>query len=258
VDRALWFNYDFLYQKYFVEEMSTVKLAAFVDTFPNTIRRALKHFGIPSRNRSAAAKNFLENNEHPRSGVKRSQSEREKISQGVQKAWNTLPAQQNKARRKRLSESARAQWDNLDEDERAATLKKMARANKETRTGGSKNENMVAALLGDLGYKVTQRTKDFTPDGLMEIDIALYNERVAIEWDGPSHFLPIYGDENFERVKEKDERKNTSLMSNGWTVLRCRDYSSCHSLAFCKRAVKAIVDFVTQKAPKGVYYIDAR
>lgn len=257
-----WENKKFLCQKYEVEGLSTQEIAKqiaaqwSVKVYPNTVRRALKRLGITIRSKSQAQSNYLENNDHPMLGRERSEDERVKISEGIQKNWDSLSDSEIKDRRTEMAERAKKKWANMTKKEREKNIRKMHKANRDKSGQGSKNENLVAKLLADEGYVIIQRTRDYSPRQQFEIDIAIPSKSIAIEWDGAAHFAPIYGDGDLKKTIEKDGRKNKALLSNKWTVLRCRDHSTAHSLAFCRRAVKKIIDVIKNGNKNTVHLID--
>jgi len=256
---SIWNTKKYLEQEYVHNGRSTGSIAKEFKTFPNTVRRALIKHGIELRTKSDAQKNFLETNEHPMCGKTRTDEERQKISEGIQEHFDGLSDSEMELRKQAQSERAIEKWASMDEEERKKNILKMQRANREMSGKGSKNENMVAKLLSDAGYKTVQRSTDFSPQNRFEIDIAIPSCNVAIEWDGAAHFEPIYGDKDLSRVIQKDVRKNDSLVGFGWTVIRCRDHSTAHSVAFCRRAVNKIIEIIktTNKKTKGIYQIDA-
>jgi very-short-patch-repair endonuclease len=247
-------DYDFLKEEYIEKSKSTTKIAKEIGTHPNSVRRALLKNKIPLRDKTDAQKNFLSTNPHPMEGRKRTEEEKEKISLGIQGHMNRLGSEEVKNRKEKMAAAAKGKWATLDEDQRKSTIAKMHTASREVAGQGSKNENMVANLLSEAGFKVMQRTNQFTPQNLFEIDIAIPSQKIAIEWDGAAHFLPIYGDEHLVKNQEKDERKNKVLLFDGWTVIRCRDHSTSHSVAFCRRAVVKIIETINTM-PRGVVHI---
>lgn len=252
-----WDTYDNLYDLYVEQGLSTGAIGQMYGTFPNTIRRALKRHGIDTRTKSEAQKNFLEDNDHPMLGRERTVDERHAISNGIQKHWDKLSDEEKDKKREEMAERARVKWDWMSDEEKEASIKKMHKANREKAGRGSKNENAIAAMLVEEGFKIAQRTTEYSPRRAFEIDIAIPSERVAIEWDGAAHYEPIYGDETLRKTMEKDKRKNHALTTHGWKVIRCRDHSTAHSLAYCKRSVDQILEAMRTIKSGEVVYIDA-
>jgi len=252
-----WNNPKYLKVEYEDKGRSTGSIAKENNTYPNTVRRALIKHGIVLRTKSQAQKNFLSSNDHPMLGKERSEETKSRISDGIQGHFDELTDEQIAARKSAQSERARAKWANMSDKDKAKNIQKMHKANREMSGMGSKNENMVAKLLSDAGYKTVQRSTDFSPRNQFEIDIAIPSKNVAIEWDGAAHFEPIYGEENLEKVISKDKRKDRALTEFGWTVIRCRDHSTAHSLAFCRRAVNQIIGVIKTGESCKVHRLDA-
>lgn len=225
--------------------------------YPNTIRRCLIKYGIELRSKSVAQKKHLEKHGHPLQGRARTEGERRKISQGIQKHWDGMTDEEAADLKQRLSERGKEKWESMSEEEKKKIIHDMHVASRLRSGKGSKNEEKVADLLKEAGYSIIVRTKDFSPGRRFEIDIAIPSESTAVEWDGIAHFEAIYGDEALKRNMEKDERKNRALVQHGWTVIRCRDHSTAHSLAFCVRAASQIIKMIKRKKKRGVYFIDA-
>ncbi len=248
-----WNTYKYLQTEYEKKGRSTGSIAKEHSTYANTIRRALIKHKIPLRNKSQAQKNFLDKNEHPMTGIARSKDTKKRISEGIQEHFDTLTDSEMEARKAAQSERASLKWENMTGPERKKNIEKMHKANREMSGMGSKNENLVAELLGVAGYKTVQRSTDYSPRKQFEIDIAIPGHSMAIEWDGAAHFEPIYGEPNLQRVMAKDARKEKALTRFGWTVIRCRDHSTAHSLAFCRRAVNQIIS-VIKTGKRGIVH----
>lgn len=253
-----WDTYDNLYELYVNQGLSTGAIAKmYPGTFANTIRRALKRHGIDTRNKSEAQKNYLEDNDHPMLGRERTDDERRRISAGIQNHWDGLSEEEDQQKREEMAERARVKWEWMSDDEKSEMIKSMHKANREKAGLGSKNENAVANLIRDNGFTVYQRTTEYSPRRAFEIDIAIPAERIAIEWDGAAHYEPIYGDAALKKTIEKDKRKNSALVDHGWKVIRCRDHSTAHSLAFCKRAADLILNTMKSIKDGEIREIDA-
>jgi len=55
------------------------------------------------------------------------------------------------------------------------------------------------------------------------VDITIPELKIAIEWDGPLHREPIFGDEHLAQVQANDKAKDYLLKSRGWKVIRVID-----------------------------------
>lgn len=239
-----WATKDNLRKLYVEQELSWTAIGKKYGVFGNTVRRAAKRLGITSRSRSEAQSSYLEKNEHPMLGRERPEEEKQKISQGVQENWEGLTPQEIEERKKQMSERAKKRWDSLDDKEKEQTIKKMHQASRAQAGRGSKNENAVAELLINAGYNVIQRTNEFSPGRRFEVDIALPDEQVAIEWDGAAHFEPIYGEEALKKTQTKDAVKDKALVAFGWSLIRARDRSTAYSRAFAERSAEKLIETI--------------
>lgn len=257
---SVWKDPSYLWQEFVVKQRSTCDIASEHGVFPNTIRRELVKNGIQPRNKSDAQKKNLERNGHPMEGRERTDEEKERISLGLHHFWHA-DNKSNKAAqklRKHLGELAKKHWDELSESDKNEIINKMHLASAKVSGAGSKSENAVAKMLMDKGFNVVQRSRDYTPGGQFEIDIAIPDKNIAIEWDGATHFMPIYGEDRLAVVQEKDERKDAVLLTNGWTVIRCRDMSTGYSRAFCSRTVDAIIMILKNGPYNTLHIIEAK
>lgn len=254
---------DYLIQEYIQKGRSTSSIAKEWSTpekkvYPNTVRRLLKKHQIPLRDKSQAQKNFLASNPHPLEGRQRTEEEKKKISEGIQNWWDNLSSDEEEKLRDEMRERAGDKWSKMTDKEKKSAIKKMHRASRERAGLGGKNENTIADLLEAEGFGIVQRSNQFTPRNQFEIDIAIPSRRIAVEWDGAGHFRPIFGEKALKKTMAKDERKNGILVKNGWVVIRCRDHSTAHSMAFCRRALQDIVELINKDLVPGVYYVDAK
>lgn len=249
-----WRTYEYLEKNYEELERSTSDIAKEWGIYPNTVRRQLKKLGFAIRDKSAAQKINIKKNGAPMEGRKRTQEEKEKISEGLQRFWDELDDEETEAAKSHRAQVAKDKWESLTEEERQDSIRKMHNASRNKMYVGSKNENLVAQIIEENGYIIDQRSNEYTPGRRFEIDIAVPKERVAIEWDGATHFDPIYGEEHLSKVQEKDARKDKVLISAGWTVIRCRDHSTASTLAFCRRSAEQIIEIV-KNGERGVVHV---
>lgn len=253
----IWDNHNFLKKEYEIENKSTSQIAKEQGTYPMTIRRALKKHGFVIRDKSQAQKNNLEKNGSPLQGRARSHAEKMRISMGLQEHWDNMTPEERVAAKLIRSEIGKSAWDKKTEEEKKKAINKMRIGNRKKGRKGSKNENMVADMLINAGFNIIQRSRDYSPGRRFEIDIAMLKEKIAIEWDGPNHFLPIYGEQALESVKAKDNIKNYSLVKSGWTVIRVRDHSTSSTLSFCRRACDKIIKTIEVSDKNVIHIIDA-
>lgn len=87
---------------------------------------------------------------------------------------------------------------------------------------GSKLERFIAEKIRELGHTVQLHKKDIIPRENLEIDLYVSDMNVIIEVDGPSHFYPIWGQEKLDKQVNADLRKNGTLLSKGFVVIRVK------------------------------------
>ena len=74
-----------------------------------------------------------------------------------------------------------------------------------------------------------------------------------IEVDGPSHFLPIWGEDKLAKQIISDEQKNGIILSKGFAVIRVKNLSDFISLRIKEtltRKVKETLKEIEKKFPK--------
>ncbi len=84
--------------------------------------------------------------------------------------------------------------------------------------------------------KVLENSRDLLPQRL-EIDILVPAAKVAIELNGPTHYLPIFGEEELKKVKNRDVIKRDTLAEEGYEFVTI-DISSTSKW----KKVTAIID----------------
>jgi hypothetical protein len=94
----------------------------------------------------------------------------------------------------------------------------------------SRSQNEVSGILDDLGFHhlaevspVTKENMFPLPGGMLGIDMACRKQMVAIEFDGPSHFLREVGSGKVLEVENgATKAKRRFLERLGWKVVKCR------------------------------------
>ena len=64
----------------------------------------------------------------------------------------------------------------------------------------------------------------------LEIDMYIPDARAIIEIDGPSHFLPIWGEEKLQKQIKADEHKSGLILSKGLAIIRIKNLSDSVAL----------------------------
>jgi len=60
----------------------------------------------------------------------------------------------------------------------------------------------------------------------LEIDLYIPELKTIIEVDGPSHFLPIWGEDKLQKQVNADLRKSGALLSKGYAIIRVKSLGS--------------------------------
>ena len=198
------------------EGRSTYQIAELFSTYPNKIRRILSKNGVQLKSRSQAQKNALVSGraKHPTIGKTRTKEERLKISASVENYWS-------KRERSRICSMA---------------IKAIQKAGKE----GSKLEKFVLEQLSTRGYSVEFHKKNLIPNQNLEIDLYIPSHKTIIEIDGPSHFLPIWGEEKLSRQVKADNQKSGLILSKGFIIIRVKSLSDFLSLNSKEKLLKEI------------------
>ena len=241
---------EWCYKQYWTLERSVGDIAKELDTYPNKVRRALKSHGIKLRDKGSAQAVALKKgrSSHPTKDKGHSEEAKLKISESVAQNWENLSDEELEARR----ETARQQWANMSEEEklklRESAVPGIKRASKE----GSKLEKYIQSQLTKSGYVIEYHKKGVVPNANLEVDIYLPEIGTAIEIDGPSHFLPIWGQEALNKTIKSDNEKNGLLRYHGVMVLRVaqkRKTLSQKAMRDTWKAIEAELKIVSKKMP---------
>ncbi len=118
----------------------------------------------------------------------------------------------------------------------------------------SRSQNEVSGILDDLGFhhvaEVSPVAKEHMfplPGGMLAIDMACRKQMVAIEFDGPSHFLREVGSGKVLEVENgATKAKRRFLERLGWKVVNIRyfDWAKAKS----KEAKRCIVSEMLKEA----------
>lgn len=199
---------------------SPSQIAAEYNTYSNKIRRLAKSYNIKLRSRAEASKNALKNGAktHPTKGKNHSPLAKHRIGKSIINYWETIN-EEELGRRKELSKVA---WEKLDELKKEEMRSKAHSALRVASVEGSKLEQAIANRLREAGFSVTQHTTDMRFGEKLELDILIEDARTVIEIDGPSHFLPIWGEESLDRTMRSDMKKNGLILDGGFVMIRVK------------------------------------
>jgi len=207
-------------EQYIKKERSLNDMATELSVPKSTLRRQLMKDGIHLRSKSAAQSVALQHgrSEHPTEGKRRPESVCVQISEGVSKSLQNL----SDGERQRRSDMARQQWDNMSQSQRDELLKLARDAARETSKTGSKLEKFIRDGLTKAGIKVDYHREGLITNVKLQLDLYLPEVGVAIEIDGPSHFYPIWGEDNLRRNQRADLHKTGLLLEKGFIIIRIK------------------------------------
>lgn len=200
------------------ENQSTYAIAQHFDTYPNKINRILKKAGAVLKTKSTAQKAALESGrkEHPTAGKQRTPEERLAISQSMTSFWQGM----SDTMRQRRSEISRKLWMDKTPEQRQQMAKAATEALKRSSVEGSRVENYFVNGVSFGGFRIEQHKKNLLVNEKLEIDLYVPECKTIIEIDGPSHFLPIWGEDKLKKQQKADEDKNGLVLRYGFVMLR--------------------------------------
>lgn len=196
------------------------EIAELVGHSKSTVYRKLKQSGAIIRNKSQAQKNALltGKSEHPTKGKKRPDAVKEKVSNYQANFWKTMSDDE----RQRRAEISKENWDKMSETSKQLLRDKSYAAIRESAKSGSKLEKFLHKTLQNYGYNVIFHKTALVSNTQLEIDLIIPELKTIIEVDGPSHFLPVWGEDKLKSVIKSDAEKNGLLLREGYVVIRLR------------------------------------
>lgn len=189
----------------------------------SAITKYMDQYGIERRTKSDAQKGYLSDNDHPMQGKHHTEEAKKKISASLGDFWDSLDPDQRAEYRQLVGSGWRKRWASMSNAERENMIASLNAANRQQQGHGSRFERFLADELRSRGYVVEERSNNYIANAKQEVDLALTHEGIMIEVDGPTHFMPIYGEEALERQEAKDADKDDYLISAGFSVLRIQD-----------------------------------
>jgi very-short-patch-repair endonuclease len=238
-----------LTQEYGSRNRSFPDIASDYDTYANKLRRDALKFKIPIRDRSEAQKNALATgrHKHPTKGTTRSEETKQKIGASVLTFWEDMSEDELEIRKKKFKE----QWDKLSDEDRKAMQQAANEAVRLASKNGSKLEKFMFSGLVEAGYRVEFHKEESLVNTRLQIDLFLPELKTAIEIDGPSHFLPVWGEQTLKRNKTYDSKKEGLLLGKGLALIRVKqtkDFSNTRGLIVLEK-VKEQLEKIKDKFP---------
>jgi hypothetical protein len=211
---------DIIHKLYTLENKSFGDIASMYGTYANKIRRDAMKFKVPIRNKSEAQQNALKTgkHKHPTKGTIRDEKTKNKIGMGVLQAWENL----DDAALEQRKEKVRQNWKNMDEDEKQNLIRSANNAVRTTSKTGSKLEKFLLQELLNKGFVVEFHKEQSLVNTKLQIDLFLPSINTAIEIDGPSHFLPVWGEEALKKTQTYDQKKQGLILGKGLALIRIK------------------------------------
>lgn len=197
---------------------SSYEIAEECSTYPNMIVRTLKKYGIKLRSRGEAQTVALNSGKssHPTLGTKRSEATKLKISKKTRNNWKGL----DETEKERRIQIAKDRWALMTDEQKTEMCSAAAKAVRLAAKEGSKLEKLILESLTKL-YEVHHH-RHIIPNDKMEVDLYIPELKTAIEIDGPSHFLPIWGEDKLKQIIKSDGEKNGHIIGNGFFLIRIK------------------------------------
>lgn len=223
-------------QQLYDEGMSLREIASVEKISPNTIKKILIELGVEIRSRGEQQSVEFQRGKRVK-GIPTTET-KNKISAGTAKAYAGF----SEEKKKELVEKARERWYNISEDKRKDMMEKAHQNLRESAEAGSKLEIAVLEKLRENSYDAQHHVVGFIPNEKLEVDILIPSLRTAIEIDGVSHFLPIWGEEKLRKTISADMRKAGLLMAAGYNLLRIKCFKAHTSQYLINECVKIVLE----------------
>jgi very-short-patch-repair endonuclease len=245
-------------EKLYIDKgLSFKDIASQLQTYANKIRRDAIRFNIAIRDKSEAQKNALSTgkHKHPTKGQERPDNVKQKIGHSVMNTWENLPVKEKKARQKKAQEL----WESLDDNEKQSRLLAANKAVRQSSKLGSKLENFLLHELTRKGYKPEFHKEQVLANTRLQIDLYLPTMSIAIEVDGPSHFLPVWGDEALKRNQKYDKKKSGLIIGKGLKLIRIKqthDFSKSRASQVFDKLINVLHNHTTEFASSQIVEIE--
>lgn len=236
-------------ERYYIQDkLSLGDIAKKLDTYSNKVRRDAIRLKIPLRDKSQAQKNALKNgsHKHPTKGTNRSDTTKDKIGKSLIESWNNMDDSMKKKRKQK----AKIAWDYKTDDEKAYMLKKANLAVRETSKIGSKLEKFLLNELIKLGLRPEFHKEQTLANTKLQIDIYLPTISTAIEVDGPSHFLPVWGKDALVKNQNYDNKKTGLILGKGMFLIRIKqtkDFSPTRAKLIFDKLQQVLIEIQDSK-----------
>ena len=87
-------------------------------------------------------------------------------------------------------------------------------------------EHFLLSELSARKTKVEFHKEQWLQNQNLQVDLYLPEYRAVIEVDGPSHFKPVWGQENLDKNIKADQQKTGLVLSSGLVMIRIKQDQS--------------------------------
>lgn len=208
--------------------------------YPNKLRRYAKKNGIAVPNKSEAQRKALQNGraEHPTEGKEMSQETKNKIGEGIAKAWENMSEDQ----KQKIADASKKRWDKTPKYKKKEFFDKAAKAIRAAAQNGSKTEHAIVEGLKERGYAVDFHRQRLIANEKLEIDMVIPSHKTVIEINGVSHYEPIHGEEVLRKKIKADNQKYGLLASSGYCVIVVKHVVKAVTDLYHRRLLELIVE----------------
>lgn len=239
---------ELINKEYVEKKRSLADIASDFDTYANKIRRDAIKFKINLRDKSQAQKNALKTgkHQHPTKGIQRSEDTKQKIGKKIMQSWEEM----SESKKQERKHKAKKLWESKSEDKKKEILKKANIAVRETSKTGSKLEKFLLNELLLWGYQTEFHKEHTLSNTKLQIDIFLPTMGVAIEVDGPSHFLPVWGDNALKKNIKYDQKKEGLILGKGLKLIRVKqtkDFTRTRAIIIAEKLKDILESIKSQK-----------
>ncbi len=224
---------------YYTELKTWDSIAKLCNCSRTKIRRLATRLQIKGRDKSESQKLALEEHGHPLTGTTRTVKQKQQISESMGKHWDQLSSDE----REQKSQVSKDLWKNRSDEENKRIQLAGALSLHHASSQGSKLERYLAFELNKLEYKVELHKEHHLKNERLQIDIFLPTIGVAIEVDGPTHFKPIFGQKQLERIQESDKTKTGLILACGYYFIRIKHIQKL-SHRFQRDTLKKVVEIL--------------
>lgn len=244
-------NKDKIIDLYVRQGLSSYEVAEKLNTYSTRILRALDFLGIQKRGYSEAQSGALKRGrtEHPTKGKNLTEETKARIGRSRTKIWRNM----SQAEYEQVKQMNKAKWDAMSEAEKAELRRKALEQCRIASRLGSKTERHLTNKLSEAGYAVEVQKTNLVTGSTLKVDLFLPEIKVAIEVDGPTHFLPIWGNDKLQKQQSADIIKQGLLINAGYALIRVRQIDKNISLTKMDdvfNAVLSILKEVENKFPE--------